>query len=391
MDNRHEFVLRAKQPGVNFAALCREFNVSRPTGYATLRRFDEQGMAGLEDRARGPSRGSGIKCSAEVALEIVRLRQRKPTWGPKKILLVLARTWPKSELPSTRGFWRILERAGLASSRRTRRRRHGDFAPTHKPEVVVTAPNDLWTVDFKGWWRTRDGKKCEPLTVRDAYSRFVLSIELVGSTRIALVKEIFEQLFRDYGMPKAIQSDNGPPFASTTSLCGLTKLSAWWVALGIEVVRSRVACPQDNGGHERLHLDMAAELERHPAATRAAQQEACDLFREEFNGVRPHEAIGNQTPSAVYRKSGKAYDGAPLQPTYPEHMEVRRVAKCGTVRYAGFQRNLSQALGGYDVGFEYLGEQRFRVWFAELCIGEGTLPWNAPLSPVPASVDEAAA
>jgi len=389
MDKRQEFVLRANAPGANRRELCRSFGITPRTGYKWLDRYAERGVAGLEELARGPARGrSPLRCSAEVAMEVVSIRKSQPTWGPKKIRRVLQRSWAPDEVPSSRTVCRILERAGLAAPRR--RKLRAGLGPAHVPDVQVEGPNDLWTVDFKGWWRTKDGKRCEPLTVRDAHSKFILCIEIVVEPSIEVVRAIFKRLFRDYGMPRAIQSDNGTPFASTTSLGGFTKLSAWWTALGIEFVRSRVACPQDNGGHERMHRDMAEEIERHPAWNREQQQKHCDRWREDFNHYRPHEALGLETPGSVYRRSPRVYPQAPLELVYPETMETRRVTRCGTVRYAGFQRSLSQALAGYDVGFEFLGDHRFQVWFAGVCIGTGMLPWHAPLRPFEAPSEEAA-
>jgi hypothetical protein len=272
-----------------------------------------------------------------------------------------------------------LERAGIAAHRKAPRPKR---TPGVRPTGTVDGPNGLWTVDFKGWWRVKDGKKCEPLTVRDAFSRYVLAIELVDTPSNEAVRAVFEKLFRDYGLPKAIQSDNGPPFASTTGLHGLTRLSAWWMALGIRVVRSRVGCPQDNGGHERMHRDMAQELERFPAWTKREQQEHCWRWREEFNHHRPHEALGGATPASVYRKSTKVFPSGTPVLTYPAFLQPRVVSSCGTVRYQCFQRHLSGALAGQTVAFEPLPDGAFQVWYADVCLGKGYLPWTAPLVPV---------
>ena len=312
-------------------------------------------------------------------MEIVNLRQAHPTWGPKKLRAVMLRTRAPEEVPSARTIGRVLERAGLVAFRRQRRRRRG--GEVARPGVLVVKPNDVWTVDFKGWWRTRDSKKCEPLTIRDAHSRYLLAIEVLPSTSYDHARAVFEQVFRDYGMPDVMLSDNGSPFANTQALKGLTRLSAWWVALGIRVVRSRVGCPQDNGGHERMHRDMAKELERFPARTIPEQQRACDRWRHEFNEHRPHESLGMKSPADVYRRSFKLFPEAPLALVYPEHMESRLISSAGTMRYAGKQRFLARGLAGHRVGVEPLPENRFKVWFADICLGVGRLPWTAPLVP----------
>ncbi len=262
MEQRHEFVLRAKEPGANISALCREYGISRKTGYKWLHRFGKQGLLGLKDQPRRSS-GTPFRCSVQVSLDTVILKQRYPHFGPKKLRQLLLGSWPAREVPSLSTIGRILRHMGLTKPRRKVRRYKA--GPGKRPEVVVEGPNDLWTVDFKGWWRSGNGKRCEPLTVRDAYSRFVLAIDIVERPSIECVRLVFERLFRLHGLPKAIQSDNGSPFASTSSYSGLTKLSAWWLALGIRFVRSRVGKPQDNGGHERMHRDVKDELQRHPS------------------------------------------------------------------------------------------------------------------------------
>jgi len=378
VNQRHEFVLRALEPGANISALCRAYPVSRKTAYKWIKRFKTRGVLGLEELERGPAR-TPLKCTADAAVEILALRRAHPTWGPRKLRAVLLRDRPASEVPSSRTVCRVLQRAGESSPRRSRKRRK--TSPGTAPVTVVEGPNDLWTVDFKGWWRTRDGSKCEPLTVRDAHSRFMLAVDVLEKPSYALVREVFERLFKAHGLPKAILSDNGPPFVATSGHVGHSRLSAWWVSLGIEPVRSRPGCPQDNGGHERMHKDMALELELNPALDVVQQQEFCRRWRHEFNHHRPHQALGQQTPASVYRKSSRAYPSSPPELRYPSSMSTRRVSKSGALRWRGFHRHLSAGLGGHNVGIEDLGSKRFRVWFGPACIGEGTLPWVAPLTP----------
>lgn len=381
MERRHEFVLRANAPGANRRALCREYGIAPNTGYRWLRRFRELGLRGLDNRRSGPVPGrSPLKISPEMTIEVLRLRRLHPTWGSAKLRAVLDREWHGAAVPSTRTIDRVLRQAGLTARRRKRRTTY--IGPLEAPEIDVQEPNDLWTVDFKGWWRAGNGQKVEPLTVRDQHSRFMLCIELVDAPSIAAVRPVFESLFIDYGLPRAILTDNGSPFATTKSPIGLTRLSAWWVSLGIRVVRSRVGCPQDNGGHERMHRDMKAELQRRPAWDRHQQQDHCDLWRHEFNCVRPHQALGQKSPVSVYRGSPRVFPASKQVPVYPSDFAVRKVTPSGTVRYSGHQRYLSVALEGHHVGFEPLDDKRFRVWFFDQCLGEGRLPWKAAIRPL---------
>jgi transposase InsO family protein len=251
---------------------------------------------------------------------------------------------------------------------RRRHRRQGWFqVATHPPAIEVTSPNDLWTVDFKGWWRARNHQRCEPLTVRDAFSRFVLAIQVLPSTGGAPVRAIFEHLFRRNGVPKAIQCDNGIPFVAVQARGGLSVLSAWWVSLGIELVRSRPGCPQDNGGHERMHADMAAEIEAEPSASRALQQRACDKWRQQFNHVRPHDALDGKTPADVYRRSERALRSRSV--LYPAGWYVRLVGRNGCVYLHSDKHFISVSLIGHQVGLEPIGPMHMRVWFYELDLG----------------------
>ncbi len=380
VNQREQFVLQALEPGANLSALCRDFGVTRTTGYKWIQRFRERGLEGLRELSRGPTPSKKpLCCSADVAVAILRVRRDYPNYGPRKLKTLLEREFPASDVPSSRTICRVLERGGLTRARKVRRRK--GTGPSSAPRPHCEAPNDVWSVDFKGWWRTGDGKRAEPLTVQDRYSRYLLAIEVMETPKYDETRAVFEHLFDRFGKPRAIQSDGGSPFAATSGAVGLSRLSAWWLALGIEWHRSRPGCPQDNGGHERMHRDIAQELERRPAWDRAQQQDHCVRWRHTFNHHRPHQALANQVPADVYRRSRRLYTGDPPELVYPEGMVRRKISKCGTGRYMGAQRYVSLALGGYHVGFEPFGEASFRVWFAGRCVAEGDLPWVSTLRP----------
>src|SRR5438132_407956 len=292
MSLKLKFVEQACAPGANIAALCREYAISRQTGHKWLRRYHEEGPLGLVEQSRRP-RSSPLTKAEDIVAAIVELRNRRPSWGPDKIARVIAARFG-SEAPSRSTVARVLRRLGKVKRRRPVAR---FWAVNGREHVDVRAPNELWTIDFKGWWKAGNGQRCEPLTVRDAYSRYVLAATLVGSTRGTVVKHVLQRLFREHGVPGAIQCDNGCPWVSTQSRGGLTRLSAWLMSLGIRLVRSRPGCPQDNGGHERMHRDLG-ELQLRPARSRAAQQLEVDRWLVDFNHVRPHAALGGKTTAA---------------------------------------------------------------------------------------------
>jgi len=363
MSSKLEFVEKASRDGANVAALCREYGISRQTGYKLLRRYAKQGYDGLEERSRRP-KSTPLSTAEDVVAAVLTLRQRHPRWGAKKLMVVLRRTLGE-DTPSVRTVHRLLMRFGQVKRRGVKPQLS---LVEHAPKVEVKAPNDLWTIDFKGWWRTRDGKRCDPLTVRDAHSRFVLALELVERATTENVRAVMERLFRRYGLPKAIQSDNGSPFICSQSMAGLTALSAWWVSLGIVVIRSRPAKPQDNGGHERMHADVAGDLETNPAASRASQQRACSRWRQVFNHVRPHEALGQRTPAAVYKSSRRRYGAQ--RTSYPLNWIKRSVGPGGSVSVAGDEYFLSTALRGHVVALEPTRGMRCRVWLRSMPLGE---------------------
>jgi hypothetical protein len=237
----------------------------------------------------------------------------------------------------------------------------------HEP-LDISQANDVWTVDFKGWWRTRNGKRYEPLTVRDAFSRYVLCLQMLPSMAARDVKPVFEGLFQANGLPKTIRVDNGAPFACTSAPAGLSRLSAWWTSVGIRVSFSRPAHPQDNGSHERMHADMANELETSPAGSLPSQQRIADRWRDEFNNVRPHEGIGMKTPADLYRRSSRRYRGV-RPPAYPSPYAVRVVSRLGCVRHAGKSIFISESVSGFEVAVRKTRQGRLSVRFYGLDLG----------------------
>ena len=343
---------------LNFRALCQEYGISAKTGYKWKERFLREGMEGMEERSRRP-RGHADQLAEEVVCEMVRLKLAHKSWGPRKIRELYRRR--HGEVASESSFKRVLEKAGLTQKRRRRRAREAGRIWVGREGA---APNEVWTVDFKGWWRSR-GQRCEPLTVRDEHSRYVLEVRAVEDARTETVRRSFERLFERQGLPQAIRSDNGSPFASVNGLLGLSRLSVWWVALGIDLERGRPAHPQDNGAHERMHLDIARELE----AMGESDQEALDLWRQSFNCERPHESLGMKCPAEFYRPSERKYEGTPEDLEYPQ-MCPRRVTAGGQIKLDGQRIFLSTALAGWSVGLKPIAQDRLEIWFGRLLLGE---------------------
>lgn len=363
MSSKIAFVEEATEEGANIAALCRKHGISRQTGYKALRLFKKHGYDGLEEKSRRP-KSAPLATAEDIVAAIIAERSKHPRWGARKLVVVLRRTFGELA-PSERTVHRILKRFGQVRARRKPR----TLSIVDKaPSVTAAKPNDVWTIDFKGWWRTLDGDRCDPLTVRDAYSRYVLALVLVPQCTAERVRSVMLGLFRRHGVPRAIQCDNGPPFVSAHARSGLTKLSVWWIALGIKIVRSRPASPQDNGGHERMHVDIAGDLQADPASSFRRQQRACDRWRQMFNHVRPHEALKNKTPADVYKSSPTKLV---IRPTnYPMTWLKRSITGAGTVSVNHVPTFISTALQGYQVGLQPLAGMRYRVWFYDLVLGE---------------------
>jgi transposase InsO family protein len=362
MAQKLEFIEKARAPGANISALCREYGISRQTGHKWLRRYHERGYGGLVEQSRRPH-SSPLATGEDIVVGILELREQHATWGPDKISRVLARTLG-DDAPSKSTVARVLQRVGRIKRRRPRVRL---WSVEGRPYVEVKAPNDLWTIDIKGWWRARNGEKCEPLTVRDACSRKVLAVTLLARTRTEDVRGVLQELFLRHGLPAAIQCDNGSPFVCTRARGGLSALSAWLISLGIRLVRSRPGCPQDNGGHERMHRDLS-ELELRPARSRRAQQRLCDRWMLDFNEIRPHDALGGKTPSEVYRDSERR-SLTPLLPSYPPEWTTRRVSRTGNVCINGDSVFISMSVARHVVGLRQESVLRWRVLFFGVDLG----------------------
>jgi transposase InsO family protein len=360
---------------LNFRQLCREYGISTKTGYKWRERLLAHGLEGLNELSRRPH-AHPQELSEAVVCAIVRLKQAHPHWGPRKIQALYARRHGDEEVPSESSFKRVLERAGLTVPRRVRR---AEDSGRLAHGVKAQQPNDVWTVDFKGWWKDRAGLRVEPLTVRDEHSRMLLEMRALETARTESVRACFERLFERHGLPGAIRSDNGAPFASTQGLLGLSRLSAWWLALGIDLERNRPGCPQDNGAHERLHRDVRCELQ---AGRIGRDQAAFDLWRDEYNTQRPHEALGMRVPAEVYQRSPRAYAGTPADLDYGA-MQTRKVNRTtGTIWYGHEEIRISVALGGWSVGLSPRADGLTEVWFSKLLLGHLD-PQTASFQPAP--------
>jgi putative transposase len=359
MNQRTEFVLKAIKTE-NFRALCEEHGISAKTGYKWKERFLQRGLSGLEEESRRPkSMPTGL--AEGVVCDILRIKQKHLAWGPRKVRAIYQRA--HSEVPSESSFKRVLQRAGYTEKRRVRSAEKAGRLHSGKK---AAAPNEVWTVDFKGWWYGKNGGRCEPLTIRDEFSRYVLDLRALPDAQGPTVRGCFERLFERHGLPEAIRSDNGAPFASRAGVLGLTRLSAWWVALGIDLERGRPGCPQDNGAHERFHLDVAYELEK----KRLGEQQALlDEWRRTFNEERPHESLGMKCPQEVYVGSSRKYKGTPAFLDY-KGMESRKVTGCGTISWESQWIFISGALSGWSVGLKPAREAGlWDVWFGSLLLG----------------------
>jgi len=367
MDQRLEFVHRALTESIPFSELCKEFNISRKTGYKWKQRFFDYGYNGLANQSTRPHNNPNQLCE-DIVIRILQIKLAHPSWGARKIQSIFERAYPLSEVPSESSIKRILDKAGLVKKKRVSR-----VNPSQnllRQIIQPDNPNDVWTVDFKGWWYSTDKLKCLPLTIRDEKSKFIHDIRLMDNQTTEAVKEVFTDAFKKYGLPKVIRSDNGNPFAAHNSPLGLTKLSAWWMSLGIIPDRINPGCPYQNGGHERMHRDLKLEVQRQYKTNLSFYQKIIDDWRTEYNTIRPHEALNYKTPSEVYTPSPVKYKGDIDEIIYPINFLTRRVSSSGSIKIKNTNIFVTNALAGYDLGLEINEYNRLNVWFNKFLIGE---------------------
>ena len=360
MQERIRFV-RDFQSGLYvMTELCDRYGVSRKTGYKWLERFDAEGAVGLEERSRAPH-SCPHRMPDEIRDALLAARRLHPTWGPKKLLAWLAVRARARAWPSPTAVGNLLRREGLAQTRP--RRRAPAVHPGHRP-LRTAAANELWTVDFKGQFRTRDWDWCYPLTILVHHSRYSLAVQALDGTDGYGVRPVFERVFREAGMPDAIQSDNGPPFVAPRGLHGLTQLSVWWIRLGIHPLRIEPAHPEQNGAHERFHRTLKAETTQPVAGNRGAQQRRFNRFRQVYNHERPHEALGQVPPASRWQPSVRRFPQTLSLPQYPEHFLKRRVSSAGAIAIHHRPIYVSSALAGEWLGLE---ESDDGIWSVRFC------------------------
>jgi len=363
MQQRLEFVREYETELFTMTELAAHYGVSRKTGYKWLAHYEALGARGLCDRSRRPHH-SPHATDADVVEALIALRRRHPRWGAKKLLAVAARRYGALEWPSRSTVCTLLQKHGLVAPRR--RRVRSPHAPA-SPLPAITAPNQVWTTDFKGEFRTGDGVYCYPLTLRDGFSRFVLRCDALLGRTTAATRQRFERAFRDHGLPARIRSDNGGPFASP-GLGGLSQLNVWWMRLGIVPERIAPGHPEQNGSHEQFHSVLKAETARPPAAHCTAQQQRFRRFVREYNEERPHEALHDQPPATCYEPSRRSLPARVPPLDYPGHMEVRFVSGNGCLSWKSAPLFVATALAGEYVAFEEVDDGIWTLWFATVAL-----------------------
>lgn len=364
MKERLAFVRDLESGHWSMSELCERYGVSRPTGYKWLARHRAGGDAGLTDLSRAPQ-----QCphrTSEAVETLILAARREYGWGAKKLLHVLRTRHPTRVWPARSTVNAILERHGLLHKNR---RRHRTWAHPGVVPLETRRPNQVWPVDYKGQFRTGDGRYCFPLTVTDHFSRRILACHGLRSVHAVGARAVFRALFEEVGLPAAIRTDNGTPFAST-GIHGLSALNVWWMQLGIVHQRIHPASPHENGTHERMHRELKRETARPPARSLRAQQRRFDAFRQRYNDERPHEGIGDRTPSSLWRPSSRPYPEHRTHPTYPRQMEVRRVGPAGTFSLFSLQPFLSRALAGEEIGLEEVGDGIWNIVYYRTLLGK---------------------
>ena len=368
VDQRLQFLSSYQKEEMSLSDLCREFGVSRPTGYRWINRYQEVGPEGLLDLSRKPH-GCSHATSEATESAILALRNKHPSWGARKLRARLEMLQPDIDWPAASTFGNILSRAGLTHPKQKKRR----TTPYSEPFATVTAPNQLWCMDFKGYFSTGDGTRCDPFTITDAHSRYLIRCQTVLRMDLSQVVSVCEAAMHEYGMPARIRTDNGAPFAGN-GLLGLSKLSLSWAKLGIVHERIQPGRPQQNGRHERMHRTLKEDTTKPPALTLRLQQKKFDRFRQIFNHERPHEGINNATPASLYQRSSVMFPRTLASFSYPRGFQTRRVNSSGDISWHKDRVFISQVFSFEDLGLEEMDEEIFRVYFRNMELGELNVP-----------------
>lgn len=364
MDEKVLFIADYLRKVGPFSQLCERYGVSRKTGYKWVERYDDGGTPGLEERSRRPlSASTQTPYAIRQAILELRTRRRDPP-GPKKIQALLEQRFDVSEIPSKTTIYNILRRAGQIEPRRRVRR----VQPGQNPLQSASQPNELWSVDYKGQFKTTDGQWCYPLTVMDHASRYLLGCQALPGTRLTQTRAVFERLFRHYGLPERIRSDNGVPFASL-GVGGLSRLSVWWIRLGIVPERIQPGQPQQNGRHERMHRTLKREVCRTPAENIPLQQRQLNVFRTYYNAQRPHEGLGQKSPRACYKPSTRAYPRRMPEMQYPKYFHPHRVCQNGLIYWRALRVYIGYLLSRETIGLEEVGDGLWDVYFGPVRLG----------------------
>jgi putative transposase len=365
VDQRIQFIAEFETGLFDVSELCAAYGISRKTGHKWIARHKEAGRPGLGDRSRRPH-GHPATTGPEIVEGLLAARHRFPLWSAGKLVTWLAETYPERAWPKRTCAYALLERyAGEVPRRRSGPPGRRLIAPVHL--TVPGGPNALWTTDFKGPFRVRSGSRCHPLTIRDGYSRFTLRCAALEAESYRLTRRAFERTFAEFGLPDAMRSDNGRPFAST-GLAGLSRLNVWWMQLGIRLERIAPGHPEQNGSHEQFHRVLKRHTTRPPAATLRAQQRSFDRFCTEYNEERPHDALSGATPATLYRPSTRRLPARAPAPEYAPHWEVRSVDVIGQVSWHNRPLFLSTALAGHRVAFEEIDDACWQVWFGSVVL-----------------------
>lgn len=379
MEERNEFITEWLKGEESFTALCRFHGISRKTGYRIVERFEANGRAGLTDQSRAPHH-SPQAMTESTAAALIAKRQERPTWGARKIRQSLARQQPSVVWPAPSSIGDLLQREGLIQGRIKRRR----TPPYTEPLGHAEDANDVWCADFQGWFVCGDGMRCDPFTVTDAHSRYLLCCRDIKKTDGVHVRAVMEATFRKYGLPRAMRTDNGPPFASPAP-GGLSRLSMWWLRLGIRHERIDPGRPDQNGRHERMHRTLKEETASPPAANRRRQQQAFITFEHTFNHERPHEALNGQTPADVYTASARPFPSRLPELEYPAGVHFRRISQQGSLKWRTERTFLSEVLARQTVGLLETEEELYEVYYGPVLIGwfDGRSHVFAPERPRP--------